>query len=403
MAMVSLEDITAAQEQLRGLVLHTPLIYSDILSRSAGREIFLKLENLQITGSFKLRGSLNKLKRLTAAGKVTGVVAASAGNHAQGVAYAASRLGIPATIVMPRWASISKQLATEGYGGQVIRCGDDLAAALAKAQELARTGLIPIHPFDDPEVIAGQGTIGLEILADLPGVDSVVAAVGGGGLASGIAVALKEMKPRVQVVGVEASLVPAAQAALKAGHPVTVAAASTLADGINVTQLGEHTFPLLQRYLDELVLVSEAQIAEALLVLLEKKKLLAEGAGAVPVAALLGSLQGRDLGRQVTLVISGGNIDIPLVGRVLQWGLIHSRRLLTLRVVLADIPGALGKLSSMLGQQNANILHIYHDRRSGDLPLDYTRVEVDLETRGPEHCQTIIQALRTAGYAVEEK
>ncbi|MFP3868579.1 MAG: threonine ammonia-lyase [Desulfobacteraceae bacterium] len=403
MEMVTLQDIIAARERLRGLILPTPLVYSNTLSRSTDREIFLKLENLQITGSFKLRGSLNKLKRLTAAGEMTGVVTASAGNHAQGVAYAASRLGIPATVVMPQWASISKQLATEGYGGQVIRYGEDLAAALAKAQDLAQSGLTPIHPFDDPEVIAGQGTIGLEILADLPKVDSIVAAVGGGGLASGIAVAVKATNPQVKVIGAEASLVPAARRALDAGHPVTVAAAATLADGINVTCLGQHTFPLLKRYLDDLVLVSEAQIAEALLILLEKKKLLAEGAGAVPIAALLGPLQGRDLGKQVVLVISGGNIDIPLVGRVLHRGLINSRRLLTLQVVLADIPGALGKLSALLGEQNANILHIYHDRRSRNLPLDYTRVEVDLETRGPEHCEAIIQALQTAGYPVEEK
>ncbi|OPX19221.1 MAG: threonine ammonia-lyase [Desulfobacca sp. 4484_104] len=401
--MINLKDIITAQERLRGLVLHTPLIYSQTLNRLAHREIFLKLENLQITGSFKLRGSLNKIKSLAAAGPVTGVVAASAGNHAQGVAYAAWQLGIPATIVMPQWASISKQLATEGYGGQVIRQGPDLATALAQAQELAQTGLTLIHPFDDPEIIAGQGTMGLEILEALPTLDSVVVAVGGGGLASGIAVALKESKPQVRVIGVQAAEVPAARAALDAGQPVSVAAASTLADGINVTRLGEHTFPLLQRYLDELVLVSEAQIAEALLLLLERKKVLAEGAGAVSVAALLGPLKDCDLGNQVVVVISGGNIDIPLVGRVLQWGLIHSQRCLILRVVLPDIPGALGTLSTLLGQLSANILHIYHDRRSPDLPLDQTRVQIDLETRGPKHCQQITEALTKAGYAVESK
>lgn len=401
--MLSLQDLDAARERLRGLVLHTPLVYSNTFSRIMGGEVFLKLENLQITGSFKLRGSLNKIKLLHAAGSVAGVVAASAGNHAQGVAYAATRLGIPATIVMPEWASISKQLATEGYGGQVIRYGPDLAAAVAKAQELAATGLTLIHPFDDPEVIAGQGTVGLEILAALPEVEMVAVPIGGGGLAAGLALALKEQNPAIQIIGAQASKVPAARAALDAGRPVTVPSAPTLADGINVPRLGDHTFPLIKRYLDDLVLVSETEIADALLVLLEKKKLLAEGAGAVSTAALLGPIQGRARGRRVVLIVSGGNIDISLVERVLQRGLHQSRRLLSLCVILPDVPGSLGKLATLLGQVGANILQIYHDRRSRELPLGYSRVELELESRGPKHCEEIMQTLKTAGYAVEEK
>ena len=230
-----------------------------------------------------------------------GVVAASAGNHAQGVAYAASLAGLPATIVMPQWASLSKQLATEGYGGTVVRQGQTLAEALEHAQELAQTGLTFIHPFDDPQIIAGQGTLGLEILTDLPEVDAVLVPVGGGGLAAGVAVAIKATTPQVKILGVQSLLVPSAQAAFEAGRPVSVPGAPTLADGINVTCLGQHTFPLLHQHLDGLALVSEAEIADAVLRLLEKKKILSEGAGAVPAAALLHSLAGRDLGRRVVL------------------------------------------------------------------------------------------------------
>jgi threonine dehydratase len=399
--MVTLAAIQGARERLSGLILRTPLVYSKTLSRLSGREVFLKLENLQTTGSFKLRGSLNKLKLLTAAGQITGVVAASAGNHAQGVAYAAALAGLPATIVMPQWASLSKQLATEGYGGRVVRHGQTLTDALEFARSLVQTGLTFIHPFDDPEIIAGQGTLGLEIIEDLPEVDAVLVPVGGGGLAAGLALAIKGSRPRVKIFGVQSGLVPSAQAALKAGKPVAVTGAPTLADGINVTCLGRHTFPLLRRYLDELALVDEAEIAEAILLLLEKKKILSEGAGAVPAAALLHSLADHDLGRQVVLVISGGNVDIPLLERVVQRGLVNSNRLLTLVVVLPDSPGSLGKLANLLGRNGANILHLAHDRLGLDLPLAVTRVKIDLETLGSEHCRQIIANLEQAGYQVE--
>ncbi len=401
--MVTFQDIAAARDRLAGLIIRTPVVYSQTLSRLAGAEVFLKLENLQTTGSFKLRGSLNKIQLLQSRGGLTGVVAASAGNHAQGVAYAAARVGLPATIVMPQWASISKQLATAGYGGRVEVGGADLAQALARAQELAATGLTLIHPYDDPEVIAGQGTIGLEILADLPETDTVIVPVGGGGLAAGVALALKEGRPGIRVIGVQAERVPAARQALAQGQPVSVPAAATLADGINVRRVGEHPFPLLQRYLDGVELVSEGAIAAAVLLLLDKKKVLAEGAGATPAAALLGPLAGQALGRRLVLVISGGNIDIPVLGRVLQRGLLNARRLLTLRVVLADTPGSLGRLTTLLGELGANILHLYHDRRSRTLPLEDTRVEVDLETKGEEHGRQIMDTLARRGYAVTEK
>jgi threonine dehydratase len=401
--MVSLPDIQAAQERLSGLIIRTPLVYSKTLSRMAAAEVWLKCENLQTTGSFKLRGSLNKLKLLLAAGQAGGVVAASAGNHAQGVAYAASLAGLPATIVMPQWASLSKQLATEGYGGQVVRQGQTLAEALDYARSLANSGLTFIHPFDDPHIIAGQGTLGLEILAEMPDLDAVLVPVGGGGLAAGAALAIKTNKPQVKLIGVQTRLVPSAQAAFAAGKPVPVPGRPTLADGINVTCLGDYTFPLLRQYLDDLVLVSEAEIAEAVLLLLEKKKILSEGAGAVPAAALLHSLAGQDLGRRVVLVISGGNMDIPLLERVVQRGLLNSQRLLTLTVVLPDSPGSLGRLAALLGQAGANILHLTHDRLGLDLPLRETRVKLDLETLGAKHCDQIIGALQQAGYQVERQ
>jgi len=400
---MTLKDIEAARERQHGVVLHTPLIYSHTLSRPGGPDVFLKLENLQTTGSFKLRGALNRLTRLKERGEGARVVAASAGNHGQGVAFAAAHLNLPATIVMPQGASISKQLATQGFGAEVILHGRDLGEALERAQALVAQGYIFIHPYDDPEVMAGQGTLGLEIIEDLPGVDTVILPVGGGGLAAGVAVAVKGRKPGVRLIGVQTAQVPSLVAALKAGAPTPVPSKPTLADGINVPLVGRHPFPFLKQHLSEVVLVEEAEIVQALLILLEGKKVLAEGAGAAPTAAFLGPLAGRDLGRQVVLVVSGGNIDIPLLERVVPRALLERRRLLTLRVALTDYPGSLGRLTTLLGEQGANILHLFHDRLARELPLDYTRVELNLETRGPEHGDAVLAALRSAGYRVEEK
>jgi threonine dehydratase len=331
------------------------------------------------------------------------VVAASAGNHAQGVAYAAAVLKMPATVIMPHGASISKQMATESYGAEVILHGRDLSEALERARELVARGYIFIHPYDDPEVMAGQGTLGLEILEDLPDADAVVLPVGGGGLAAGTALALKGRRPELAVVGVQAAQVPSLVAALEQGVPTPVPARPTLADGIQVPLVGEHAFPLLRQYLQEVVLVGEMEIAQALLWLLEGKKVLAEGAGAVALAAFLGPLKSRDLGRRVVLVVSGGNIDIPLLERVLARALLARRRLWSLRVTLRDRPGALGRLATLLGEQGANILHLFHDRLAPELPLDYTRVELNLETRDERHGDALLRALKDAGYQVEEK
>ncbi len=400
---MTLKDIEAARKRLQGVILHTPLVYSQTLSRLGGREVFLKLENLQTTGSFKLRGAVNRLTLMKIRGEGDRVVAASAGNHGQGVAWAAGFVGLKATIVMPRGASITKQLACRGYGADLVLAGQNLTEALEKAQELAAQGFIFIHPFDDLEVVAGQGTLGLEIIEDLPAVDTVVAPVGGGGLAAGTAMALKERSPRVRVIGVQTTQVPSYAAAREQGKPVPVPVRPSLGDGIQVAQTGHLTFPYLQKYLDDLVLVGERDIAQAILVLLENKKVLAEGSGASPAAAFLGPLAGVDLGRRVVLVISGGNIDIPLLERVLVRALLERGRVLNLRVELPDRPGSLGRLATLLGEQEANILHLFHDRLARDLPLDFTRVEVILETRNQEHGEQVVRALQTAGYRVVEK
>ena len=403
MTAISLNEIEAARTRQAGVVLRTPLIYSHTLSRAGGPEVFLKLENLQTTGSFKLRGAINRLSLLKARNEGTRVVAASAGNHGQGVAFAAAYLGLPATIVMPRGASISKQLATRGYGAEVILHGRDLGEALERAQELVAQGYTFIHPYDDPEVIAGQGTVGLEIIEDLPGVATVIVPVGGGGLAAGVAVAIKGRKPEVRLIGVQTAQVPSLAAALERGAPTPVPSRPTLADGINVPLVGRHPFPCLKQHLSEVALVQEEDIVQALLLLLEGKKVLAEGAGAAATAAFLGPLKARDLGRRVVLLVSGGNIDIPLLERVVPRALLAQRRLLTLRVALTDYPGSLGRLTSLLGEQGANILHLFHDRLARELPLDYTRVELNLEIRGPEHGEAVLKALKEAGYQVEEK
>jgi threonine dehydratase len=400
---MNLKDIEAAKERLQGVILHTPLVYSQTLSRWGKREVFLKLENLQTTGSFKLRGAVNRLTLMRARREGDRVVAASAGNHGQGVAWAATHAGLKATIVMPRGASISKQLACRGYGADLVLEGSNLTEALEKAQELVAQGYVFIHPFDDLEVVAGQGTLGLEILEDLPQVDTVVLPVGGGGLAAGTALALKERSPGARVIGVQTAQVPSLAAARERGEPVPVPIGPSLGDGIQVAQTGRLTFPYLQKYLDDLVLVGERDIAQAILVLLENKKVLAEGAGAVPAAAFLGPLAGVDLGRRVVLVISGGNIDIPLLERVLVRALLERGRVLNLRVELSDRPGSLGRLAMLLGEQEANILHLFHDRLARDLPLDFTRVELILETRNQEHGEQVIRALEAAGYRVVDK
>lgn len=398
--MMEPRDIRNASEMLKGKVIRTPLVYSPTFSKMSGLQVYLKLENLQETGSFKLRGATVKIQSHRDEIGPLGVVAASAGNHAQGVALAARRAGVSATIVMPRWASLSKQEATRGYGGEVILEGQSIGDSIRRAQELAKEGRIFIHPFDDPEIIAGQGTIGLEILEDLPDTAAIIVPVGGGGLISGIAVWAGALRPDIEIIGVQASACPSAYQACRDGTIVRVEAERSVADGISVKQIGEMTYGLMRDRVRRIVLVEEDQIASAILMLLERKKVIAEGAGAVPLAALLSGELHWPEGSKVVLVISGGNVDSPLLDRILRQGLFLNERIMRFSVCLEDVPGALAGLLEIISRLRANVLHIYHDRTGKDMPVHLSRVLIELETRGRDHTGEVLQALKKAGYAV---
>ena len=391
-------DIERAADIIRPFILRTPLIYSPTFSRMAGAEIYLKLENLQKTGSFKIRGAVHKIMANPDRIKPGGVVAASAGNHAQGVALAARHAGIPATIVMPQWASISKQEATQNYGGNVIIHGESIGESLEKARQLAEQGKTLIHPFDDADIIAGQGTIGLEILEDLADADVIVVPVGGGGLISGISLAAKLKKPGIKIVGVQAAACPSMSESLKYDEVREVASSSSIADGISVRKPGGISFDMVKEYVDEVVLVEEEQIAAAVLMLLERKKILAEGAGAVALAAVMsGCVQVTEKTR-VVLVVSGGNVDSPLLGRIISRGLMEHGRIVRLRVLLEDSPGALARLLSLLARLKVNVLNIFHERYEKGLPLYVSRVQMEVETRNSAHIDEVLAVLKKEGY-----
>jgi threonine dehydratase len=398
--MITLSDIHKAIHVLKGKVIRTPLIYSPTFSSMSGTEVYLKLENLQATGSFKLRGATFKIQSHLNRIGPQGVVAASAGNHAQGVALAAKRAGLPATIVMPEWASITKQEATKGYGGHVLLEGQSIGDAINKACELAEAGRTFIHPFDDPDIIAGQGTIGIEILEDLPDTDIILVPIGGGGLVSGIAIAAKALRSEVHIIGVQTEACPGAYQARENGRPTRVDAKKSIADGIAVKQVGDLTFPIIQEKVDEIVLVKEEEIAEAILMLLERKRILAEGAGACPLAALLGGYVKLNKGQKAVLVISGGNVDSHLLDRVIRKGLFCHGRIMRISVCLEDVPGSLARLLHIIAQIKANVLNIYHARSERDLAIHLSRVELELETRGQDHIREILDELENAGYEV---
>jgi threonine dehydratase len=398
--MITLADIRKAAHVLHDKVIRTPLIYSPTFSSMSGVEVYLKLENLQGTGSFKLRGATFKIQSHRTRIGPQGVVAASAGNHAQGVALAAQRAGLPATIVMPEWASITKQEATKGYGGHVLLKGQSIGDAINKACELARTGMTFIHPFDDHDIITGQGTIGLEILEDLSDTDIILVPVGGGGLVSGIAIAAKAIRPEVHIIGVQTEACPGVYRAREEGRPTQVDAKKSIADGIAVKQVGDLTFQIIQEKVDNIVLVKEEEIAEAILMLLERKRILAEGAGAVPLAALLEGYVKIQKGRKVVLVISGGNVDIPLLDRIIRKGLFCHSRIMRISVCLEDVPGSLSRLLAVIARFKANVLNIYHARSEMDLAINLSRVELELETRGPDHIREILDELENAGYEI---
>jgi threonine dehydratase len=392
-------QIQDAAKIIRHGVIRTPIVCSPTISKMFDAEIYLKLENLQRTGSFKIRGATYKLMlRQNEIGK-DGVVAASAGNHAQGVALAARQADIPATIVMPEWASISKQEATRNYGGEVVLFGQSVEESLQKARELAELDKTFIHPFDDADIIAGQGTIGLEILEDLNDADMIVVPIGGGGLISGIAMAVKHIKPQVKIIGVQAAACPSALISRQNKAITRVDSKTSLADGITVKQPGVLNFELIEKYVDEIVTVEEEHIAAAILMLLERKKVLSEGAGAVTLAALLnGSVIPKSY--KVVLLVSGGNVDSPLLGRIIAKGMLNKGRIMRIYVRLSDTPGSLAGLLALIARMKANVLHIYHDRNVRDLPINITSVELELETRSIEHIHEIESELLRAGYQI---
>jgi threonine dehydratase len=365
-----------------------------------GKEIFLKLENLQKTGSFKMRGAYYKLSMLAPPMRKKGVVAASAGNHAQGVALASSILGIRSTIVMPEGVSLAKQTATQSYGGEVLLFGRTTDEALGYAKRLVKGGKTLIHPFDDEQVIAGQGTIGLEVLEETPDVEAIIVPVGGGGLISGIATMVKKIKPKVKIIGVQSVHAPSAYTSWRKKRIVETKVRPTLADGIAIRRVGEITFPLIQKGVDEIITVNENEIASAILTLMERKRIVAEGAGAAPLAALL-SGRFKIRFKKIVLVISGGNIDVHLLDRIIEKGLAQTGRLVRFSILLRDVPGALAKLSGLVAQHRANILHIVHERAAKDIPIGFSKVILVLETRGSDHIREIRKGLGGKGYSLQ--
>lgn len=398
--MVTAEDVKAARARMGANVLSTPCSYSEALSQhiGGGGRVYLKLENLQRTGSFKERGAANKLALLTPEERKLGVICASAGNHAQGVAAQAAQLGIAATIVMPERSPLNKVQRTRSFGARVVLCGQNFDDAYEEAMRIrAVEGQVFVHPFDDDAIIAGQGTVGLEILEQVPNVDAVVVAIGGGGLAAGIAVAIKDARPEVKIYGVQTRALPSMIAAREAGAPVLIPAAHTLAEGIGVRRAGVKTFDIVRNLIDEIVTVDDEEIAEAILVLLEREKTVAEGAGAAAIAAIL-----KDrlplAGKNVVGLLCGGNIDVTVLSRIIERGLVQSGRLYRLGVRVPDVSGSLARLATLVAASKANVVEIHHDRAFEKADVSQVVVDLTLETRGFDHIEEIRVALTDAGY-----
>jgi threonine dehydratase len=399
--MVTLADIEAARTRIREAIFESPCAYSETFSQLCGNKVFFKLENLQMTGSFKERGALNKILQLTPEERARGVIAASAGNHGQAVAYHARKQGIRAHVCMPMTSPLTKVSSTRGFGAEVTLIGANYDEAYDEARRRCTAdNLILVHPFDDDQVIAGQGTIGLELIEQNPYLEVVVVPIGGGGLIAGIACALKEINPRIQVIGVETVRVPSMKVAVSEGHPVVVPAASSIADGIAVRRAGERTLPLVQKYVDDIVTVDEEEIANAILLLLEREKTVAEGAGAAGVAALVQKWIAVTK-KKIAIVIGGGNIDVTMLSRIIERGLVKDGRLVRLRLRLPDHPGALAGLTGLLADRRANVLNIEHHRAYYGVGLGESAVDCTLETRGPEHIDELTEALTRAGYSFQ--
>jgi len=399
--LLNLKDIQAAAERIRNSIVVSPFVFSENFSQLSGSTIYLKLENRQTTGAFKERGALNKILLLTEDERRRGVIAASAGNHAQAVAYHAAKRGIAAQICMPLTTPLVKISATRGYGAEVILHGANYDEACEEALRRAREhNLTFIHPFDDDAVIAGQGTLGLEMLDQIERLDSVVIPVGGGGLIAGVACAVKESSPKTRVIGVQSSRLASMKAAVDRGAIVTLPANKTIADGIAVRSAGERTLPLVRKYVDDIVMVDEEEIANAILLLLEKEKTLSEGAGAVAAAAVLNDKAGQR-GKAVGVLVSGGNIDVTLLSRIIERGLVKDGRLLRIRIHLPDHPGALQRLSAVIAEQKANITETAFNRAYYGVVLGDTAIDITMETRGLEHIADLTAALDAAGYVHE--
>jgi threonine dehydratase len=399
---VSLTEIRGAQRRIAGGVIVTPCPESIPLSEITGASIFCKLENFQRTGSFKERGARNALRQLNVAQRRRGVIAASAGNHALGLAYHGRLLGIPITVVMPEYAPLTKIMTCERLGARVLVRGRDFAEARAEADRLvAEEGLTYVHGFDDPAIIAGQGTVGLEILRQVPDLDAIVCPVGGGGLIAGLAVAVKSLRPKVKIIGVESAATPNLSAALRAKRPVRVPGRPTLADGLATLTVGENVFALARRCVDEVVAVRENWIALAILRMLELEKTVVEGAAAVPLAAMMSGELGHLKGRRVALVISGGNIDPPILSRVIEKGLVHDARLTRFTARISDRPGGLAEFCAAVAAAGASIRDIAHDRAFSGPDVSAVRVICTAETRNRAHIATLHRALRQRGFPIE--
>lgn len=398
MLQVTLEDVKQARETIKDIVKKTDVLESTKLSEKTGAHVYYKCENLQKTGSFKVRGACNKIANLTEEEKARGVIASSAGNHAQGVALGATNLGIKSTIVMPGTAPLSKVMATRGYGAEVVQVGTVYDDAYKKACEIqAETGATFLHPFDDPYVIAGQGTIGMEIIEDLEDVDMVIVPIGGGGIASGIAKAVKSLKPSVKMVGVEAENAASMLEAVKQGCPCTIKTTPTIADGIAVARAGQLTCEMIKDYVDEIVTVSEDDIARAILFLMEKGKVVAEGAGATPVAALLAG-KIKEQGQNICCVISGGNSDINMIERIINKALILEGRKAEFNVVVPDRAGELFKVLQVLAEKKANILRINQSMYKTGIKINNQVAKIVIECANAEHRNEIAVAIREAGF-----
>jgi threonine dehydratase len=399
--MLELDDVLAARDRVADVARHTPLDYSHTFSDMTGADVHLKLECFQRTGSFKIRGATNRIRTLTDDQQAAGVVTASAGNHAQGVALAASRSGVDSKVVMPESAPISKLKATKSYGAEVVLHGADYDEAQAHAHELEREeGRTYVHAFDDEYIMAGQGTIGLEITDDLPDVDTVVVPIGGGGLISGIATAVKAYDSDVRVVGVQAEGASSVARSLDKGQPEGLESVDTIADGIAVRQVGDQTFPVIRERVDEVVTVSDDEIATALVLLLERGKTLVEGAGATALAAILESKFDYDDGETIVPALCGGNIDLNLLTTVIMRGLVDQGRYVKIRTVLKDRPGSLNDLLDIVADERANIYGIQHDRTNRDIAMNATEVELDLETHGPDHVDRLLSRIQNEGFEV---